>query len=142
MSNRLKFTPDGKYVLISDLGGNDLVVVEASGREIVKRIKLPGGAAGILMKPDGAVAYVAVGSANGLMVIDLKTWEVSGKIESGRGPDGLEVGGKAIVLNDSVEPARPAPGGLPRRNKARRGYLLAGNFKAEKSLRKDVRRFF
>ena len=88
-SNRLKFTLDGKYVLISDLGGRELVVVETAGRTIVKRIRLSGGAAGILMHPDGTRAYVAVGSANGLMIIDLKTLEVSGKVESGRGPDGL-----------------------------------------------------
>lgn len=88
-SNRLKFTPDGRFVLISDLGGRELVVVDAIARKQVKRIALGGGAAGILMHPDGSRAYVAVGSANGLAVIDLKTMEVTGHIETGPGPDGL-----------------------------------------------------
>jgi YVTN family beta-propeller protein len=89
MANRLKFTPDGKLVLISDLGGSDLVVVGASERKEMKRIKMNGGAAGILVQPDGQRAYVAVGSQNGVTVIDLKTLEVAGHIETGPGPDGL-----------------------------------------------------
>jgi YVTN family beta-propeller protein len=88
-SNRLKFTPDGKAVFISDLGGRELVVVDAAARKELKRIALGGGAAGILMQPDGARAYVAVGSENGLTVIDLKTLEAVGHIETGPGPDGL-----------------------------------------------------
>jgi YVTN family beta-propeller protein len=76
-ANRLKFTPDGKLVFISDLGSSDLVVVDAANRKEVKRIKLGGGSAGILMQPDGARAYVAVGSDNGVAVT------------TGRRPDGL-----------------------------------------------------
>lgn len=89
MSNRLKFTPDGKFVFISDLGGPELVVVDAITRKELKRIALGGGAAGILMQPDGSRAYVAVGSENGVTLIDLKTLEVTGHIETGPGPDGL-----------------------------------------------------
>ena len=88
-SNRLKFTPDGKFVFISDLGGRELVVVDAVARKELKRIALGGGAAGILMQPDGSRAYVAVGSENGVTVIDLKTLEAAGHIETGPGPDGL-----------------------------------------------------
>jgi YVTN family beta-propeller protein len=41
------------------------------------------------MQPDGSRAYVAVGSENGVTVIDLKTREPAGIIETGPGPDGL-----------------------------------------------------
>jgi len=88
-SNRLKFTPDGKFVFISDLGGRELVIVDALARKELKRIALGGGAAGILMQPDGSRAYVAVGSENGVTVIDLKTLEAAGHIETGPAPDGL-----------------------------------------------------
>jgi YVTN family beta-propeller protein len=88
-ANRLKFTLDGQRVLISDLGSKDLVVVDVASRKEIKRIKLGGGSAGILMQPDGARAYVAVGSDNGVTIIDLKTLEVAGHIETGPGPDGL-----------------------------------------------------
>jgi YVTN family beta-propeller protein len=88
-ANRLKFTPDGRLVFISDLGTNDLVVLDAGSRKEIKRLKPGGGSAGILMQPDGSRVYVAVGSENGLLVIDLKTLEVAGHINSGPGPDGL-----------------------------------------------------
>jgi len=88
-ANRLKFTLDGKLVFISDLGSGDLVVVDVATRKEVKRIQVGGGSAGILMHPDGSRAYAAVGSLNGVEVIDLKTLEVTGHIHSGRGPDGL-----------------------------------------------------
>jgi DNA-binding beta-propeller fold protein YncE len=64
-ANRLKFTPDGKRVLISGLGagpkagGSNLVVIDASSRKEVKELNLGGGAAGILVAPDGSRAYVA-----------------------------------------------------------------------------------
>ena len=87
MANRLKFTPDGKMVFISDLGGRGVVLFDAATRKQLKQIDLGGGAAGILMQPDGSRAYVA--SGNGVTVIDLKTLEIVGKVETGRGPDGL-----------------------------------------------------
>ena len=92
MGNRLKFTRDGKYALISDLRGNELLVVDAATRKEVKRIDMGAGAtmmAGILMDPNGSRAYVSVGSLNYVGVIDLKTLTVAGRIESGPGPDGL-----------------------------------------------------
>lgn len=88
-ANRLKFTPDGKHVLISDLGNGDLVVVDASARKEVKRISLGRGAAGILIAPDGSVAYVAVSSDNNVAVVDLNTVSVTGRVATGKGPDGL-----------------------------------------------------
>src|SRR5207248_11522503 len=59
-SNRLKFTPDGKLVLVSDLDAGELVVVDAPGRKEIKRLKLGKNPEGILIPPDGHVAYVAV----------------------------------------------------------------------------------
>lgn len=92
-ANRLKFTPDGKRVLISALGARagdtSLLVLDASTRKEVKQISLGGGAAGILMAPDGARAYVAVSSADKIAVIDLKTLEVTGEINAGKQPDGM-----------------------------------------------------
>ena len=37
-ANRLKFTPDGKYVLISCLGKGDLVIYDAASRQEFKRV--------------------------------------------------------------------------------------------------------
>jgi YVTN family beta-propeller protein len=88
-ANRLKFTPNGKLVLISSLGGSDLAILDAATRKQVKRVKIGHGAAGILMQPDGSRAYVACTPDNYVAVIDLKSLEVSGHIQAGEGPDGL-----------------------------------------------------
>jgi YVTN family beta-propeller protein len=88
-ANRLKFSLDGKLVLISSLGSGDLVVYDAASRKEFKRVHIGHGAAGILMDPGGSRAFVACGPDNYLAVIDLKTLEVTGHIDVGGEPDGL-----------------------------------------------------
>jgi YVTN family beta-propeller protein len=88
-SNRLKFTPDGKLVLISDLEGGDLVVLDAAAHKEIKRMKLGRTPEGILIVPGGSRAYVAVAGDNRIDIIDLKTLEVTGHISPGSGPDGM-----------------------------------------------------
>jgi YVTN family beta-propeller protein len=88
-ANRLKFTLDGKHVLISMLGDTDLVIYNPSTRTEEKRIKIGHGAAGILMQPDNTRAFVSCGPDNYVAVIDLKTLEVVGHIDAGGEPDGL-----------------------------------------------------
>ena len=88
-SNRLKFTPDGALVLISDLDAGELVVVDARARVEVKRLPLGRSPEGILVEPGGARAYVAVTGDNAVAVVDLKTLQVVGRIETGAGPDGM-----------------------------------------------------
>jgi DNA-binding beta-propeller fold protein YncE len=91
-ANRLKFTTDGKRVLISGLGagaGSNLVVLDAASRKEVKQINLGGGAAGILMVPDGSRAYVAVSGKDKVAVVDLKSLEIDGTVSTRKQPDGL-----------------------------------------------------
>jgi YVTN family beta-propeller protein len=94
-ANRLKFTPDGKWVLVSGLGavsssaGANLVVFDAATRKEVKQFNLGGGSAGILIVPDGSRAYVAVSAKDKVAILDLKTLEVTGQIPTGKQPDGL-----------------------------------------------------
>jgi YVTN family beta-propeller protein len=86
-ANRLKFTPDGKLVLIS--AGPDLVILDAATHKEVKRITTGHGSGGILVQPDGARAYDACGPDGYVAVIDLKTLEVVGHINPGPNPDGM-----------------------------------------------------
>ena len=88
-SNRLKFTPDGKTVLISDLDAGELVVIDAATREEARRIPLGHQVEGILVAPDGARAYVAVAGDDNIAVIDLKTLSVVSRLQTGKGPDGM-----------------------------------------------------
>lgn len=88
-SNRLKLTPDGKLVLISDLESGELVVLDRPSRKEIKRMKLGKGPEGILIVPNGSRAYVAVAGDNNIAIIDLKTLELTGRISTGSGPDGM-----------------------------------------------------
>jgi YVTN family beta-propeller protein len=88
-SNRVRFTKDGKLVLISDLGAGEVVAVDAVLRKEVRRVKLGSSVEGILMLPDGGHAIVAVSGDNKLAVMDLKTLEVASTFETGKDPDGM-----------------------------------------------------
>jgi len=92
-ANRLKFTPDGKRVLIAGGGGgtagSSLVVMDGATRKEVKQLNLGGGAAGILIVPDGSRAYVAVSGGDKVAVVDLKSLDVTGYVSTGKQPDGL-----------------------------------------------------
>ena len=99
-ANRLKFTPDGKLVLVSSLssgrgpGGEDLrkpslTIIRASDRQVVNRVDVGTGAAGIQIQPDGTRAYVACSPDNYVAVVDLKSMAGVGRIDAGKNPDGL-----------------------------------------------------
>ena len=88
-ANRLKFTPDGKLVFISSLANGDLVIYDAASRKQHKRVPMGHGAAGILMDPVGARAFVACSPDNYVAVVDLKTLKVTGHLDVGGVPDGL-----------------------------------------------------
>jgi YVTN family beta-propeller protein len=88
-ANRLKFTLDGKLALISALRGANVTVIDTANKKTIKRIAIGHGAAGIVMQPDGARAYVACTPDNYVAVIDLHSLEVVGHIQAGDNPDGL-----------------------------------------------------
>ena len=96
-ANRLKFTPDGKRVLVSGLGGNqpsssdapNLVVIDVATHKEIKKFNLGGGSAGILVLPDGSRAYVAVSAKDKVVAIDLQKLEVVDELPTGKNPDGL-----------------------------------------------------
>src|SRR5258708_4776983 len=88
-SNRLKFTPDGRLALVSDLDAGEVLVIDVATRQVTKHIPLGKMVEGILLPPDGARAYVAVNGDNYIAVIDLKTLTVTGRLETGKGPDGM-----------------------------------------------------
>jgi YVTN family beta-propeller protein len=85
-ANRLKFTPDGRHVLVTP--GSALVILDAATRKEVKRLPNVHGSGGIQVQPDGKRAYVACGQDGMVAVIDLETLELVGHVAVS-GPDGL-----------------------------------------------------
>lgn len=81
----VSFTPDGAYGLITGDRDAWVTVIDARERNEVHRIALPhdGSPAtvprpmGIVVAPDGKVAYVANGRGGSIAVIDIPSWQVS-----------------------------------------------------------------
>ena len=93
-ANRLKFTPDGRHVMVADLRGTDVIVYDAVSRREVRRIDVGGGSEGMQMTPDGRRAFVAVSPMNKVAVVDLANLTVIAEIPGLNNPDGMAwVGG-------------------------------------------------
>ena len=69
-TNRMRFTPDGKHVLMNELQGTELVILDAVTHQEVKRLEVGAGGEGIFLDPDGSRAFYAVSNGNKLAVID------------------------------------------------------------------------
>jgi YVTN family beta-propeller protein len=105
---RVKVTPDGSKVLVSNAQSGDVAVFDAETKKEIARISMKASdeelqtagrmfegfegspvPIGILMHPDGKLAFVANTNADMISIIDLETLEVTGRIKTGRQPDGL-----------------------------------------------------
>ena len=89
MANRVKFTRDGKRVLISDPPSNQLLVYDAASRQLIKKIETEAGPEGILIAPDGKRAFVACSAAGKVAVLDLDSLTLTGSVVTGKDPDGM-----------------------------------------------------
>jgi len=88
-ANRVKFTPDGRQVFITSLSSGELTIYDARTRKEIKRLKTGHGAAGILMDEEGSRAFVACSADNYIAIVDLKTLEITGRLDVGGVPDGM-----------------------------------------------------
>lgn len=104
---RVKITPDGRHALVSNAKSGEVVVFDAVTRQELRRIPMKLEAAqtegrlfgatfgdspvpiGILIRPDGKVAWVANANADRIIVLDLEAWKTTGTVTAGREPDGL-----------------------------------------------------
>ena len=107
---RVKFAPGGKRVLVSNARSGDVAVFDAVTRKEVQRIPMLLKAAegstsgqrifgsqfgqspvpvGILVASRLSHAFVANTNADIVTMIDLKTWQVAGRLTAGKEPDGL-----------------------------------------------------
>ncbi len=104
---RVKFTPNGKKALVSCANDGVLAVFDTETRELIAEIPMEWKATegtskrlfqgfgdspapvGILVHPEGKLAYVANSNANLVAVIDLEALEVIDAWPVGNQPDGL-----------------------------------------------------
>jgi YVTN family beta-propeller protein len=86
-ANRLKFSPDGLRVLVTDTDYG-LVVFDAATRKEITRVQIGTGMADIIVAPDGSRAFIASGDGS-VAVIDMKTLNLTSRIPVGKTPEGM-----------------------------------------------------
>lgn len=89
MSNRVKFTQDGKRALVSDPPSNEVRVFDTASGALLKTIATAAGPSGILITPDGKRAFVACSNAGKVQQLDLDTLTITGSVATGNQPDGM-----------------------------------------------------
>lgn len=90
---RVKFTPDGKQVICTMIASKELLVIDTATRKEVRRMKLESVPLGIVFSRDGKTAFISVVDPDAVLKIDLEKMEITGRVETGKGPDGIAVFG-------------------------------------------------
>lgn len=101
VSARVRFTPDGTRVLLFDMAGSALVVVDRATRKETGRVAMPGMPGGGIVSADSRTAYVSVYGPFLVARVDLEKLEISGRVETGIAPDGM-----ALAEINSAPPKR------------------------------------
>ena len=86
---RLRFTADGKRVVVPHDESKSLVVFDVAKRSIVGRIDLPVPPKVLALSGDGRTAYLSSPPANTALVVDLAGMKVSAQVPVGKTPDGV-----------------------------------------------------
>lgn len=90
---RVKFTPDGKTVVCTMPASKELLIIDSVSKKELKRIKLESAPLGIVFSANGKTAFVSAGQPDVVLKINLDTGEVTGRVETGKVPDGIAVAG-------------------------------------------------
>jgi YVTN family beta-propeller protein len=86
---RVKFTPDGKRVFATLPNTKEIVVIDAATRKEIKRMKLESVPLGIVFSKDGKTAFVTAVETDCVLKIDADKYEITGRAETGKAPDGV-----------------------------------------------------
>ena len=82
---RIALTPDGSRALIADGTSGEMLVLDTVTRKEIKRIDVGKKVHGIVVAPDGALAYAQVQASAEVAIIDMKTLVVTHRIPTGTG---------------------------------------------------------
>ena len=101
-SFRVKFSLEGFYCLVTSAGDGTITIYDRFSKKKVKKIIIPGKSniierilyhtprpVGIYMHPNGLYAFVANSNANKVEVVDMKSFELVGRIDTGKVPDAI-----------------------------------------------------
>ena len=81
--------PDGKSLVVALININEVAIVDLATMKVTATMKVPKAPQAVIVRPDGAVAYVSCDASAQVAVIDLKTNQVSALIDAGKTADGM-----------------------------------------------------
>ena len=107
---RVLFSPDASLVLLPDLRGETLRILERGSRNEIGRIPFTGGAPqGITITPDGRYALQSLSRQGRVAIVDVLTRNVVGQLAAGDTPDGIAYTRRVLSTPPtSATPANPA----------------------------------
>ena len=81
-------TSDGKYLVVTVPGANEISVVDLSNLKIIHTVSVPSAPQAVTIRPDNAVAYVSCDQSSKVAAVSLTDWSVN-LIDTGKGTDGI-----------------------------------------------------
>jgi DNA-binding beta-propeller fold protein YncE len=91
---RVRFTPDGRRVLVAHRASKSLVIFDRFRRAPVQTIRLPAEPKILTVSGDGRSAYMTSPGRALAMVVDLRSARVTSTFPTGKTPDGIAWAGK------------------------------------------------
>jgi YVTN family beta-propeller protein len=77
-------SPDGKTLYVANLDANQIAVVDAAGRNVVKSIAVPAPPTGLVLSPDGKTLYVTCAAPKStICAIDVASGNIAASIPAG-----------------------------------------------------------
>lgn len=90
---RVVFAPDGKQVFATIPNTKELVVIDVATRKEIRRMKMESVPIGLTFAKNGKFVFVTAVQPDAALKIDLEKFEIAGRVDSGKGPDGIAVAG-------------------------------------------------
>jgi len=82
-------TLDGKFLLVTIPTQNKLAIVEIATMKVVRSIDTPADPEEVLAQPGNQTAWISSVASHTEAELDLATWQITRKIETGKGTDGI-----------------------------------------------------
>ncbi|MGA3045335.1 MAG: cytochrome D1 domain-containing protein [Terracidiphilus sp.] len=82
-------TLDGRFLLVTIPSKNKVAVVDLQSMKVVRSIDTPSDPEELLMQPGGKLAWISSVASHTESELDLTTWQITRKIETGKGTDGI-----------------------------------------------------
>ncbi|MGA2848837.1 MAG: hypothetical protein ABSE46_07570 [Terracidiphilus sp.] len=82
-------TLDGKFLLVTIPSLNKLAVIDIATMKVVRSIDTPADPEEVLAQPGNKTAWISSVASHTESQLDLATWQITRKIETGKGTDGI-----------------------------------------------------